>query len=308
MAFDLTALTAYVDEQRMDLIKKSILGGRTLSLISIQPNIKSAATINIIDTDLVAQAGACGWDPDGTTELKQVELSVCPIKINEELCIDDLEAFYTQAMMRPGSYNTEIPFEGIYAEQKSEKIAALIEDIIWRGDTDGSGNLALCDGFLKQFGASGSGVIDGNPAGLTAINASNIIDIVDEQVQLIPADIIDADDLYIMCGYDFYRLYAKALRDANLFHYNGAENQGMEFSQVVPGTNVRIVATRGLNNTNELVTTRAVNLYFGTDLLNDYEDFTIIYDNVEDNVKFRSKFKLGVATAFPEFVVHFDLA
>jgi hypothetical protein len=307
MAFDLSALTSYVDETRMDLIKRSVLGGRTLQLISIQPGIKSAATINIIDTDLVAQAGSCGWDPDGTTELTQVELSVCPIKINEELCVDDLESFYTQTLMRPGSYNTEIPFEGIYAEQKTEKIAALIEDIIWRGDTDGSGNLALCDGFLKQFGASGSGVVDGNPLGLTAITATNIVDIVDEQVNLIPTDIINADDLYIMCGYDFYRLYAKALRDANLFHYTGAENQGLEFSQVVPGTNVRIVATRGLNGTNKLVTSKAANLYFGTDLLNDYESFTIIYDDIEDNVKFRSKFKLGVATAFSEYVVYFEL-
>jgi hypothetical protein len=307
MSFDLSNLTAYVDEQKMDLIKRSVLGGRTLQLISIQPGIKSAATINIIDTDLVAQAGSCGWDPDGTTELTQVELSVCPIKINEELCIDDLEAFYTQTLMRPGSYNTEIPFEGIYAEQKTEKIAALIEDIIWKGDTDGSGNLALCDGFLKQFGASGSGVVDGNTLGATAITAANVIDIVDEQVQLIPADIINADDLYIMCGYDFYRTYAKALRDANLFHYNGAENQGLDFSQVVPGTNVRIVATRGLNGTNKLVTSKAANLYFGTDLLNDYESFTIVYDNIEDNVKFRSKFKLGVATAFPEYVVYFSL-
>jgi hypothetical protein len=307
MAFDLSALTSYVDETRMDLIKRSVLGGRTLQLISIQPGIKSAATINIIDTDLVAQAGSCGWDPDGTTELTQVELSVCPVKINEELCVDDLESFYTQTLMRPGSYNTEIPFEGIYAEQKTEKIAALIEDIIWRGDTDGSGNLALCDGFLKQFGASGSGVVDGNPLGLTAITATNIVDIVDEQVNLIPTDIINADDLYIMCGYDFYRLYAKALRDANLFHYTGAENQGLEFSQVVPGTNVRIVATRGLNGTNKLVTSKAANLYFGTDLLNDYESFTIIYDDIEDNVKFRSKFKLGVATAFSEYVVYFEL-
>jgi hypothetical protein len=292
----------------MELIKKSVLGGRTLQLITIQPDIKSSASINLIGTDLVAQAGGCGFDPDGTTTLTQRDITVCPLKVNESLCLDDLEAFYTQKMMRPGSYNTEIPFEGIYAEQKAENIAALIEDLIWKGDSDGSGQLALCDGFLKLFGASGSGVVDGNPAGLTAINAGNIVDIVDEQVSLIPSDVIDADDLYIMCGYDFYRTYSKALRDANLFHYTGAENQGLDFSQMVPGTNVRIVATRGLNNTNQLVTGPASNLYFGTDLLNDYESFTIKYDDVEDDVKFRAKWKQGVQVAFPEFVVYFDLA
>ena len=311
MSFNLTGLTTYTDENKLELIKKSILGGRTLSLINIQPGIKSSAEINIIDTDLVAQAGGCGWDPDGTTTLSQRSLSVCPLKVNEALCLDDLEAFYTQKLMRPGSYNTEIPFEGIYADQKAEKISALIEDLVWKGDTDGSGQLALCDGFLKLFddsvGAT-AGVVDGNPAGLTAVNAGNIIDIVDTQVELIASDIIDRDDLYIMCGYDFYRTYAKALRDANLFHYTGAENQGLDFSQMVPGTNVRIVATRGLNNTNNLVTAPASNLYFGTDLLNDYENFQIIYDEIEDDVKFRSKWKQGVEVAFPEFVVYFDLA
>ncbi len=308
MAFDLTGLTAYTDENKLALIKKSILGGRTLGLINIQPGIKSSAEINIIDTDLVAQAGGCGWDPEGETSLTQRTISVCPLKVNEALCLDDLEAFYTQKMMKAGSYNTEIPFEGIYAEQKSEKIAALIEDLIWKGDSDGSGQLALCDGFLKLFGASASGVVDGNPVGLTAVNAGNIIDIVDTQVSLIDSDIIDRDDLVIMCGYDFYRTYAKSLRDANLYHYTGAENQGLEFSQIVPGTNVRIVATRGLNNTNKLVTGPASNLYFGTDLLNDYENFQIIFDEIEDDVKFRSKWKMGVQVAFPQFVTYFELA
>jgi hypothetical protein len=309
MSFNLTGLTAYTDEMAMDLIKKSVLGGRTLQLISIQPGIKSSATINIIGTDLVAQLGSCGWNAEGETILSQRDISVCPLKINEALCIDDLEAFYTQKMMRPGSYNTEIPFEGIYADQKAENIAALIEDLIWKGDTDnGVGNLALCDGFIKLFGASGSGVVDGNPAGLTALSPTNIIDVVDNQVSLINTDVINANDLYVMVGYDTFRTYAKALRDANLFHYTGEENQGGEFTMMVPGTNVRIVATRGLNNTNVMVTGPASNLYFGTDLLNDYESFTIKHDDVEDDVKFRAKWKQGVNVAFPEYVVFFELA
>lgn len=303
MSFNLSGLTAYTDEHKLDLIKKSILGGRTLQLINVQPGIKSSAEINIIDTDLVAQAGGCGWDPAGTTSLTQRTISVCPLKVNEALCLDDLEAFYTQKMMRPGSYNTEIPFEGIYADQKAEKIAALIEDLVWKGDSDGAGQLALCDGFLKLFGAGGSGVVDG---GTGAINAGNVVGIIDAQVQLIPSDIIDRDDLFIMVGYDTYRTYAKALRDANLFHFTGAENQGADFSQMVPGTNVRVIATRGLNNTGKIVTTPASNLYFGTDLLNDYENFQIIYDEIEDDVKFRAKWKQGVQVAFPEFVVYYS--
>lgn len=307
MSLNVAGLTTYTDELKMELIRKSVLEGRTTSLITVQPDIKSSSTINIIDSDLVVAAGSCGWNEDGTTILTQRELSVCPLKVNEAICLDTLESYYTQKMMNPGSYNTEIPFEQIYAEEKAAKVNAVIEDIIWKGNTStGSGNLALCDGFLALIDSEG-GVVTGNTGSYTAITEANIVDIVDDLVAAVPADIINADDLHLFVGYEIYRLYAKALRNANLFHYTGAEDQGQDFSQMVPGTNCRIIATRGLNNTNRMVLSKASNLYFGTDLLNDAEDFKIFYSEDNDEVRFRSKFKIGVNYAFPEFVVDFKL-
>ena len=309
MSLDVSGLSAYTDENKMDLIKKSVLEGRTLEFATIQPDIKSSATINIIDSTLVGQAGACGWNASGTTELTQRTLSVADIKVNEAICLTTLEAYYTQKMMNPGSYNENIPFEQIFSEDKADKIQDMIESILWQGDTGGSGNLALADGFLKVIDAEGT-VVDGNPTGITVatgIVAGNVVDIVDGIVDLIPADIIDADDLVIYMGYDKYRVYAKALRDANLFHYNGAENQGQEFSQMVPGTNVKVVAFKGLNGTDRIITSRVANLYVGVDMLNDAENFDIFYSKDNDEVRFLSKFKLGVQVAFPEFVIEFTL-
>lgn len=312
MSLDVSGLSAYTDENKMGLIKKSVLGGRTLEYITVQPDIKSSAEINILDSTLVAAAGACGWSATGSTALTQRQLSVCPIKVNESICLDTLEAYYTQKMMKPGSYNEDIPFEQLYSEDKADKIGAMIDDIIWKGDTvGGSGNLALCNGFNKLFDGLTASTIDGNPTGITSstgIVAANVISIVDGMVALVATDVIDADDLILFCGYDVYRTYATALRNANLFHYNGAENQGQEFSQMVPGTNVRVVAMRGLNGTNRMFLTPSSNLYFGTDLLNDAEDFRIFYSEDNDEVRFRAKFKIGVQVAFPEFVVDFKLA
>tara|TARA_B110000211_G_scaffold16908_1_gene17663 strand:- start:3376 stop:4311 length:936 start_codon:yes stop_codon:yes gene_type:complete len=309
MSLDVSGLSAYTDENKMDLIKKSVLEGRTLEFATIQPDIKSSATINIIDSTLVGQAGACGWNASGTTDLTQRTLSVADIKVNEAICLKTLEAYYTQKMMNPGSYNENIPFEQIFSEDKADKIQDMIESILWQGDTAGAGNLALADGFLKVIDAEGT-VVDGNPTGITVatgIVAGNVVDIVDGIVDLIPADIIDADDLVIYMGYDKYRVYAKALRDANLFHYNGAENQGQEFSQMVPGTNVKVVAFKGLNGTDRIITSRVANLYVGVDMLNDAENFDIFYSKDNDEVRFLSKFKLGVQVAFPEFVIEFTL-
>lgn len=311
MSLNVAGLTAYVDENKMALIKKAVLGGRTLRYITVQPDIKSSATINIINSDLVAQAGACGWSEDGETILSQQLLTVCPLKVNESICLDTLEQYYTQKLMQPGSYNENIPFEQIFASEKADKINALIDDLIWKGDTDGgSGNLALCDGFIYKAENdptwTGS-TVPGNVDNVTAVTVNNIIDIVDAASLVVPTDILGMNDLTLFCGYDFYRTYATALRNANYFHYTGAENQGEDFMQMVPGTNIRVVAVRGLNGTNKFFLTSASNLYFGTDLLSDAEDFSIFYSADFDEVRFRSKWKQGVNAAFPEFVVYFTL-
>ena len=121
----------------------------------------------------------------------------------------------------------------------------------------------------------------------------------------VPADIIDADDLVLFVGYEVYRLYAKALMQANLFHYRGEE--GADFQQNVPGTNVKIVAVKGLNGSDRMILTRKANLYVGVDLLNDAEDFKIFYSQDNDEVRFISKFKIGVQVAFPSLIVEFSI-
>lgn len=306
MALDLSALTAYTNEHAMDLIKESILRGRTVDLIQVQGGIKSAATINRLSTTLNAQSGACGWSATGSTTLDQRTITVCDIKINEAICLNDLEEYYTQVMMNPGSYNTDIPFEQLFAENKRDAIMAMIEDLIWKGNTStGSGNLALCDGFIKLFdaGITASSAQYGTFSGTTAITAAEVIDKFDEAVGKIPTDIINNDDLHLFCSYADFRTYAKALRDANLFHYTGGENQGGDFTMMIPGTNVRVIAVRGLNGSGRFALASASNFYVGTDLLSDAEDFKIFYSQDNDEVRFLAKWKLGVQVAWLEEVV-----
>jgi len=305
MALDLNALTAYTNENAMDLIKESILRGRTVDLIQVQGGIKSAATINRLSTTLNAQAGACGWSATGSTTLDQRTITVCDIKINESICLNDLEAYYTQVMMNPGSYNTDIPFEQLFAENKKDAIMALVEDLIWKGDTNGSGNLALCDGFVVLFdaGITASSSLYGTFSGSTAITAAEVIAKFDEAVGKIPENIINNDDLILFCSYADFRTYAKALRDANLFHYTGAENQGGDFMMMVPGTNVKVVAVRGLNGLGRFAIASASNMYVGTDLLSDAEDFKIFYSQDNDEVRFLAKWKIGVQVAWLDEVV-----
>ena len=301
MSLSLGTMTAYVEQNAMDLIKEAVLKGRTVDLVNVQGGIKSSATINRLATTISAAAGACGWSAAGTTTLDQRTISVSDIKINEAICLNDLENYYTQVQMNPGSYNTNIPFEQLFAENKRDQIMALVEDLIWKGNTStGSGNLALADGLVKLLDAG----ITASSAFYGTYSISNlgteIVAKIDDMIADLNPNVINETDLHIFMGYAEYRTYAKSLRDLNLFAYTGAENQGQDFSQVHPGTNVRVIAVRGLNSADRFLLTPASNVYVGTDLLSDAEDFKVWYSQDFDEVRFLAKWKLGVNVAYVE--------
>jgi hypothetical protein len=308
MALNVNGLTAYVDQVKMDLIKKMILGGRSTSFMTVQPGIKSAASINLLSSNLVAQAGGCGFNDEGETILTQNTLNVCPLKVNESICIDTLEQYYTQVMLQPGSYDTDFGFEQIYTEEKVSQVSSLIDTLIWQGNTSVTGQTGLCNGFIKLATTTYSGsVVNGNVNSVTAITAANIIGIVDSAVQVIPTNIIAEDDLYLYCGYDFARLYFTALRNANLYNYPSVETGANDFMITIPSSNVKLVAVKGLTGTNKFFISTKSNMYFGCDLLDDYENLQIFYSMDFQEVRVVAKWKSGVNAAFWDYVVYFKL-
>jgi hypothetical protein len=308
MSLNVAGLTTYVDQTKMELIRKFVLEGRSASFLTIQPDIKSSASINILSSQLVAQAGGCGFTNEGTTILSQQPLTVCPLKVNESICLDTLQQYYTQYMMNPGSYNTQIPFEETYVLDKIANISSLIDTLIWQGDTSLTGQTGLCDGYITLAETTYSGsVINGNTSSATAITANNIISLIDDMSASINVNIINMDDLYLYVGYDTYRTYQIALRNANLFHYNGQQDQGENFSQLIPGQNIRVIALKGLNGTNKMFLSTKSNMYYGVDMLNDYENFELFFSQDFQEVRMVAKWKMGVNAAFWDMVSYFSL-
>jgi hypothetical protein len=174
MALNTAGLTAYVNQERLPLIRKMVLEGRTPSWVTVIPDVKSSASINIIDTTLNLQTGNCGWTDSGSTILSQVNLNVCVLRYQESICLDTIEQFYLQAQMNPGSYNKEIPFEEIFVLNKVENISKTLDQILWQGSTTtGTGNLALCNGWIQLANTTYSGsVVNGNVTSATAITAA----------------------------------------------------------------------------------------------------------------------------------------
>jgi hypothetical protein len=299
MSLNVAGLTAYTDENAMDLIRASLFESKTIVMIQVQPCIKSAATINILSSTPTWESVACGWTAACSTILTQKTITVSDIKKNEAICLNTLEAYYTQKMMNPGSYNESIPFEQMYAEELAGQTAKMLEVLAWQGNTAGAGNLVFADGLIKLIDADGA-VVTGTAL---AMDASNIVNAVDEMVAAIPADVVASDNLVLFMGYAEYRIYAAALRDANLYHYDGSENQGGQFEQFVPGTNVKVVGVGGLNGLARMFLAETSNLFVGTDLLNDAESFKIFYSEDNDEVRVIQKMKIGFNFAFPERIV-----
>ena len=311
MAFNVTGLTNYTNEQSTELVVKSLFGSKTAAVLQaagqVQVGVKSAEALNILSSDVYFQADGCGYTASGNTTFTQRVITVGAIKVEETLCPKTLEAKWMQTQIAPGSPEA-VPFEEQIGNEKASRIAKLLEVAMWQGDTATSNtnpNTNRFDGFNKIIDAASASTVSGNTTSATAITVANIEGLVDDMYNVIPADIAEAEDLVLFVGIDTFKKYTTALRASNLFHY-AADAQGMEI--VIPATNVRMIAVGGLSGTNRMFLSRLSNMFVGTDLANEEEDFRFWYSLDNNEVRFRATMKYGVQISFPDQLISFKLA
>jgi len=303
-------LTTYTEQQRLPLITKAVFSARTASLFTKQVGIKSAATLNLMDTDAAFQSGtACGWNvagaASGNTTFTQRTITVAPLKIQEALCPRSLEQYWMQTQLTAGSTYDGVPFEQAFAEQKALRIADALENAIWSGST-------LVTGLLTILNAASGSTVSGNTAAVSAsvgITTSNVISIFDNIYTRIPQAILTRNDLVIFCGWDTFRTLIGAFKSTANVLYNQVDLQGLADGDIIyPGTNVRVVAVPGLLGYNRMVCSYLGNFFYGTDLLSDEEQFSIWPSIDNDEIRFQCALKCGVQVAYPDLVVDWRLA
>jgi hypothetical protein len=311
MAFNVTGLTNYTNEQSTELVIKSLFGSKTAAVLQaagqVQVGVKSAEALNILSSDVFFQNDGCGYTASGNTTFSQRVITVGKIKVEETLCPKTLEAKWMQTQIAPGSPEA-VPFEEQIGSEKASRIAKLLEVSMWQGDTATSNtnpNTNRFDGFNKIIDAASASTVAGNTSSATAITVANIEGLVDDMYNVIPADIAEAEDLVLFVGIDTFKKYTTALRNSNLFHY-AADSEGMEI--LIPATNVRMIAVGGLSGTNRMFLARLSNMFVGTDLANEEEEYRFWYSQDNDEVRFRATMKYGVQIAFPDQLVQFTLA
>lgn len=314
MSFVVSSLANYTNEQSLNLLSKALFGGKTARLMydagQVQVGIKSAETLNILNSDVYFQTDGCSLTPSGLTTFTQRTLTVGRLAVEETLCPKTLEAKWMQTQIAPGSA-VALPFEELIGSEKAGVIAEKLEIAIWQGTVATSNtnpNTNKFDGFntiLTALGFGGAGdPISGNTISATSVTTSNADDILDAIYAAIPSRIASKDNLVCFCGVDFYKKFLVNLKNANLYHY--MPEPGM-MDMIIPGTNMKLIAVGGLDGTDKLVATHLTNLFVGTDLANEEEQYKFVFDPISENVYFKAKMKYGVQIAFPDEVVYFTL-
>lgn len=302
-SYDLSSLSTYTDEVGGELIAKSVLKGKTAEYVRVQPGVKGTQAINLLDSTLAVQNGACGWNADGQTSLTQRDITVCDYKVNEALCPRDLNDYWAGQMLNPGSYNESVPFEEQLADLKVSQISDYIETKIWGADT-GAGDCFL--GFKGLISSATAGVVVPS-SGIEAITTSNALAQVDLLIANLDEDVMDREDLIVFMSYANYRKYVTNLRTANYFFYS-PEDAGKAFQTIHPATNVVVAPAKGLSGSNRVTLGPAGYMIIGTDLMSDSEALRMFYSNDADEIRIRANFKVGAQIAFPSAFVSNDLA
>lgn len=305
MAFDVSALSSYTDEQVAKYLYQTVKEGDTLKLIpNRQTGIKSGEKIKIITTTGVWQAGgSCGFNASGDTAFSERTLTVGKVKINLEWCPKTLESKYTQLRLEKGSVYETAQFQEEIVAQLQNKDSYNVENVIWNGDTtSGDAYLARFDGYRKIIKA-GTGVLTTSTSGSTAWSSANSRTVVQSFVTKLTASLpqkLASKSLRLFIGIaEYYALKQKYITD-NLFHITGDEGV-----LHVEGTDIPIVPVSGLSGKAELYLMELDNMYVGTDMENEEEKFEFWYSQDDDVVRYKKEFKLGVQVAFPSEIIYY---
>lgn len=280
----------------MPLIAEAVLGAKSTKLFNLQTDIKHAAALNLLTTDVAFGDGStCGWDDAGSQSLTQRILTVGNIKVNMSFCDRDMLAKWMGYEVKVAAGSETLPFEEEFTNEVIKSIQEAVETAIYQGDTASSNvNLKAFDGLIKILTGE-DGTID-----VAASTESTALAKVRKVYNAIPEKAFTRGNVAILVGMDTFRALVGDLVDKNLYHYNPGAPEGEVY---LPGTNVRIIGVNGLNGAKKAIAASLDNLFFGTDMVNDLETFRLWYS--DDNQEFRLvvKFNAGVQVAFPDEVV-----
>lgn len=300
MAINVNSLSTYVDEQRLPLIRKAVLGARTTYHFNLMTGVKGATALNLLSTEVVFGDGTeCGWNEAGESTLSQRVLTPGAIAVNMSFCDKTLLKTWANYEVKVAAGQKTLPFEEDFLAGVGESINAKLEKALWQGDTDSQdANLNKFDGIIK---IAESATLGGT---VTYTSGDTVSDIVADVYAAIPAEAFSKGEVVLYMGADKYRTYIQELiANGNLVITNALQDVAMPDSVLIPGTDVRVIYVNGLNGTGKMFASYKDNFVYGVDMTGDEEKYDFWYSQDNREHRLAVEFVAGTQIAYPDMVV-----
>jgi hypothetical protein len=304
-SYDLAGLSNYVDQLSTDIIQEAVLTPISIKYMNVVPGIKGTMNVNLLSETLAVQTGTnCGFTNSGDTTFSVAPVTVQSYKVNQSLCLEQLNTLWLGQFLNAGSYNEQAPFEQSIVDLQTKQIKRFNEDQLWQA----SSGTSSYSGFIELF-ANTPGVVE--LSGQTALcsitgsstveKANNVLAAVDRIIDALDRNIFQRDDVVIYMGLNQFKCYLTAIRNVNNFHFTEPK-LGQVYEVFHPQTNFKVVGCPGLN-TNLIAAGPQQYMIVGTDLTSDEDSYRSWWSMDFQEVRIMAAWKLGTALAFPEFFV-----
>ena len=279
MANATVAVGTYAGEAARPYVAAAVLSADTIAngYVSTIENVHSKAVLRKFSGAAIT-AATCEFSGQGSLTLGEAVLEATALQVNEQVCNKDLRATWEGMQMRGQSSNAPADFTAFAAQYVAAKVAEGIEHNIWAGNhqqiLDEDATYTAFDGIVKQ-------IVDGSPDRETistkvlgAADATGVESILDALAVLTsgaegaPASIAGDPATKIFMSRASAQLYYQALAATynQPFLNDGTVARYAGYDIITPG---------GMPD-NVLLCSKIDNLYFGTDLLTDHIQASVL--------------------------------
>jgi len=304
--YDLGGLATYTDQLSPDIISEAVLTPVTMKYVNVIPGIKGTQNVNLLSETLVVQTGTtCGWSDQGDVTFTVAPVTVQALKVNQSLCLQELNTLWLGQYLGSGSYNENAPFEQAIIDLQTKQIKRYNEDLLWNassGTSAFSGFIEILNNTAGVVALTGQTALCSVTGSTTQEKAYNVLTQVDNLIDSLDRNVYDRDDIIIYMSQSQFKCYLTALRNVNNFHFT-EPTLGQVYEVFHPQTNYKVVGVPGLNGSDLIVIGPMQYMLVGTDLTSDEDSFRAWWSQDFQEVRVMSAWKLGTQVAFPQFFV-----
>jgi len=288
MATVTSLTTTYAGKYAGEYIRQAFLANESLQYVTVKENIDYKAVVKKLVDDITFAAPTCDFTPTGTVTITERVLTLEKFQVQRELCKKDFLTDWAANDAQNGRLEGAL-VDTLVANMLAG-IAAKNETLIWSGV---NGNTGEYDGLITQIDADNTVNFVSSPVALTANNIIAKIELLLAEVPTAVENSTEKPLLYM--NKKTFHLYRQANAAAGNGWYTYA---GPAVEPTFMGI-YDIAICPGMPD-NTMIVSQKSNLWFGTNLLSDWNSIQVVDMEqwAEENVRFSAKFLAGVQYGF----------